>query len=143
MKKLNIICFLFVLSIGFISCNKESIAKRKIQGDWVLDEMRIVDGQGFTYYLDDVSGTLSLNFENNTSNGTASFQSESINNSLVYNTHFTGDSLELSLESNVLYMGENQERRTFSLILYNSNDLVLEYYDFMSYQLRKYIFTRN
>jgi len=143
MKKLNIIGFLFLLSIGFISCNKDTRTKRKIQGDWVLKEMRIVDGQGFTYYLDNVSGNLNLNFENSTSDGIASFQSESINNSQVYYTHFTGDSLELSLESNVLYMGENQEYRAFSLILFNSKDLVLEYYDFLSYQLRKYIFTRN
>ena len=35
----------------------------------MLEEMRIIDGQGFTYYLSDVSGDLSLNFENNSSDG--------------------------------------------------------------------------
>lgn len=141
--KLKIFSFLFVLCIVLFSCNKTSRVEKRIQGDWVLEEMRIIDGQGFTYYLSDVSGELSLNFENNSSDGGATFQNESINNGQLFTTHFSGDSLELSLESNVLYIGENQERRAFSLILYNSNDLVLEYYDFLSYQLRKYIFTRN
>ena len=105
--------------------------------------MRIIDGQGFTHYLDAVSGSLSLDFDNQISEGLVSFQIESINNNQLFTNNFSGDSLEYNADLNVLYIGENQERRVFSLILHNSRDLVIEYYDLLSYQLRKFIFTRS
>lgn len=138
---------LFVLSILFFfcltSCSKEVRVQNKIQGSWMLEEMRIVDGQGFTHYLDGVSGSLILNFDSNISEGAATFHNDFISNGLIFTNDFAGDSLELIVDQKVVYIGSNQNRNPFSLILYNSNDLVLEYYDFSSYQLRKFIFTRN
>ena len=125
------------------SCTKSKRVERKIQGEWVLKEMRIIDGQGFTHYLDAVSGSLTLDFDNQISEGLVSFQIESINNNQLFTNNFSGDSLEYNADLNVLYMGENQERRVFSLILHNSRDLVIEYYDLLNYQLRKFIFTRS
>jgi len=133
---------LFLCCLG-VSCTKSKRVERKIQGEWVLKEMRIIDGQGFTHYLDAVSGSLSLDFDNQISEGLVSFQIESINNNQLFTNNFSGDSLEYNADLNVLYMGENQERRVFSLILHNSRDLVIEYYDLLNYQLRKFIFTRS
>ena len=129
--------------LGFFACTKSKRVERKIQGEWVLKEMRIKEGQGFTHYLDSVSGSLSLDFDNQISEGLVSFQIESINNNQLFTNNFSGDSLEYNADLNVLYMGENQKRRVFSLILYNSRDLVIEYYDLLNYQLRKFIFTRS
>ncbi len=134
---------LFLSCLGVFSCTKSKRVERKIQGEWVLKEMRIIDGQGFTHYLDAVSGSLSLDFDNQISEGLVSFQIESINNNQLFTNNFSGDSLEYNADLNVLYMGENQERRVFSLILHNSRDLVIEYYDLLNYQLRKFIFTRS
>ena len=134
---------LFLCCLGVFSCTKSKRVERKIQGEWGLKEMRIIDGQGFTHYLDAVSGSLTLDFDNQISEGLVSFQIESINNNQLFSNNFSGDSLEYNADLNVLYMGENQERRVFSLILHNSRDLVIEYYDLLSYQLRKFIFTRS
>ena len=134
---------LFLCFLGVFSCTKSKRVERKIQGEWVLKEMRIIDGQGFTHYLDAVSGSLSLDFDNQMSERLVSFQIESINNNQLFTNNFSGDSLEYNADLNVLYMGENQERRVFSLILHNSRDLVIEYYDLLNYQLRKLIFTRG
>lgn len=134
---------LILCCLGVFSCTKSKRVERKIQGEWVLKEMRIIDGQGFTHYLDAVSGSLTLDFDDQISEGLVSFQIESINNNQLFTNNFSGDSLEYNADLNVLYIGENQERRVFSLILHNSRDLVIEYYDLLSYQLRKFIFTRS
>ena len=134
---------LIVCCLGVFACTKTKRVECKIQGEWVLKEMRIIDGQGFTHYLDAVSGSLYLDFDNEISEGLVSFQIESINNNQLFINNFSGDSLEYNADLNVLYMGENQERRVFSLILHNSRDLVVEYYDLLNYQLRKFIFTRG
>ena len=134
---------LFLCCFGVFSCTKSKRVERKIQGEWVLKEMRIIDGQGFTHYLDAVSGSLTLDFDDQISEGLVSFQIESINNNQLFTNNFSGDSLEYNADLNVLYMGENPERRVFSLVLHNSRGLVIEYYDLLNYQLRKFIFTRS
>lgn len=134
---------LFLCCLGFFACTKSKRVERKIQGEWVLKEMRIIDGQGYTHYLEAVSGSLTLDFDNHISEGLVSFQIESINNNQLFTNNFSGDSLEYNADLNVLYMGENQDHRVFSLILHNSRDLVIEYYDLFSYQLRKFIFKRS
>jgi len=51
--------------------------------------------------------------------------------------------LDVNSDLEVLNLYVNQERVPFSLVLFNSDDLVIEYYDFPNYQLRKFIFSRN
>ena len=85
---------LFLCSLGVFSCTKSKRVERKIQGEWVLKEMRIIDGQGFTHYLDAVSGSLTLDFDDQISEGLVSFQIESINNNQLFTNNFSGDSLE-------------------------------------------------
>ena len=132
----------FVLSLVF-SCSKQKRIQNKISGKWELREMRIVNGQGFTYYLENVEGELDLNFENNTSSGVVFFQNDDVANGQAYSIDFEGDSLDVNSDLEVLNLYVNQERVPFSLVLFNSDDLAIEYYDFPNYQLRKFIFSRN
>jgi len=143
MSKLKVLfLFTFILSI-LVSCSKQQRIENKISGNWVLEEMRIVDGQGFTYYLNNVEGELNLNFEENTSSGVVFFQNDEVANGQVYSIDFEGFWLDVNSNLEVLNLAVNQEIVPFSLVLFNSKDLVIEYYDFSNYQLRKFIFTRN
>ena len=143
MSKLNRL-FLFILLLSFVfSCSKQTRIENKISGKWILEEMRIVDGQGFTYYLDNVGGELDLNFDENTSSGMVFFQSNDVANGQAYSIDFKGNILDIDSDLEVLNLYVNQEIVPFSLVLFNSKDLVIEYYDFPNYQLRKFIFKRN
>jgi len=143
MSKLKVLfLFTFILSI-LVSCSKQQRIENKISGNWVLEEMRIVDGQGFTYYLNNVEGELNLNFEENASSGVVFFQNDEVANGQVYSIDFEGFSLDVNSNLEVLNLAVNQGIVPFSLVLFNSKDLVIEYYDFSNYQLRKFIFTRN
>ena len=143
MIKLKVL-FLSVIVLSLVfSCSKQKRIQNKISGKWVLEQMRIVDGQGFTYYLDNVEGELDLNFEGDASLGVVLFQSDDVANGQTYSIDFDGELLEIDSDLEVLNLHINQDRVPFSLVLFNSNDLVIEYYDFPNYQLRKFIFTRN
>ena len=143
MSKLKVLfLFTFILSI-LVSCSKQQRIENKISGNWVLEEMRIVDGQGFTYYLNNVEGELNLNFEENASSGVVFFQNDEVANGQAYGIDFEGFWLDVNSNLEVLNLAVNQEIVPFSLVLFNSKDLVIEYYDFSNYQLRKFIFTRN
>ena len=143
MIRLKSLSPIFILAFMLLSCGKQKRVEKRIDGYWEVEEMRVIDGQGFTHYISDIVGGLSLDFDNEISYGSVSFETQNINNGQVFICDFSGDSLELDLGKNVLYMGEQENRRSYSLILYTPKDLVLEYYDFSHYQLRKYIFRKN
>ena len=71
------------------------------------------------------------------------FQNDEVANGQVYSIDFEGFWLDVNSNLEVLNLAVNQEIVPFSLVLFNSKDLVIEYYDFSNYQLRKFIFTRN
>lgn len=141
--RLRPLSLIFILPLIILSCGKQKRIEKRLNGYWEIEEMRVVDGQGFTHYISDAVGFLSLNFDNETSNGSVSFQTQNINNGQLFFCDFSGDSLELATDDNILFMGNNENRTSYSLILHTPKDLVLEYYDFSHYQLRKYIFRKN
>ena len=141
--KIKRLCNLFVLIAVVMSCSKQKRIENRLDGYWEVEEMRVIDGQGFTHYIGNAVGGISLNFDSNTSDGLVSFQTQYINEGQVFPFDFSGDSLILDLEKEALIMGENDNRTTFSIVMHTPKDLVLEYYDFNHYQLRKYIFRKN
>ena len=109
MSKLKVLfLFTFILSI-LVSCSKQQRIENKISGNWVLEEMRIVDGQGFTYYLNNVEGELNLNFEENASSGVVFFQNDEVANGQVYSIDFEGFWLDVNSNLEVLNLAVNQE----------------------------------
>ena len=143
MMRLKGISVLLILASLIFSCGKQKRIENRIDGHWQIEEMRVIDGQGFTHYISNAIGEISLDFDSQISNGSVSFQTEYINGGQVFSCDFSGDSLILDLDDNVLFMGNNENRTSYSIILHTSKDLVLEYYDFSHYQLRKYIFRKD
>jgi len=141
--RLKPLSLIFILPLILLSCGKQKRIEKRLNGYWEIEEMRVIDGQGFTHYITDAVGFLILDFDNETSNGSLSFQTQNINNGQLFFCDFSGDSLELAIDDNILFMGNNENRTSYSLILHTPKDLVLEYYDFSHYQLRKYIFRKN
>ena len=141
--RLKPLSLIFILPVMILSCVRQQRVEKRIDGYWQIEEMRVIDGQGFTHYIIDAVGGLSLDFDNEISSGSVSFQTQNINNGQVFSHDFSGDSLVLDLVNDILFMGDNENRTSYSLILNTPKDLVLEYYDFNHYQLRKYIFRKD
>jgi len=141
MKHLPISIGLIILIIS--SCSKENRFINKLEGNWVLHEMRVVDGEGFTHYIDNPEGNLTLNFQNQISQGMATFYDEEISSGQLFSNDFSGDSVRLEVDNNLIYFGENDHRHSYSIILASSKDLILEYYDLGNFQMRKFIFARD
>ena len=141
--RLKPLSLIFILLIMIFSCIRQQRLEKRIDGYWQIEEMRVIDGQGFTHYISDAVGGLSMDFDNEVSYGSVSFQTQNINNGQVFLCDFSGDSLLLDVDNNILYLGDNENRNTFKLIMHTPKDLVLECYDFSHYQLIKYIFRKD
>tara|TARA_B100001059_G_C17325382_1_gene328608 strand:+ start:166 stop:513 length:348 start_codon:yes stop_codon:yes gene_type:complete len=114
-----------------------------MDGEWSLARIKVTDGQLVEHILEDVNGVLKLNFDTATSDGFISFELNINMQIYSFSVQFQGDDLRYILSSDELIMGSGDERMTYKVILLTKRDLVLEYYDVTSFQLRKFIFVKQ
>ena len=108
-------------------------------GDWSLARIKVTDGQLEEYILDDANGLLNLNFDAGKSDGFLSFSL----NIYTFSVDFQSEDLIYSFNSDELILGSGDDREAYKVILRTRRDLVLEYYDVSSFQLRKFVFVKQ
>ena len=136
---------LFLILIVFLfACSKENRAYNKLDGIWEVTQARIVDGQGFTFYDDSPTGTIEF-IENTkvcTANLTFSYENLSevpfiIYDTLDYNSatfvlNNKGEQLEVIKD----VFGSLSDK--FRIIVLTKDALVIEYYDYLNYKLKRF-----
>ena len=125
------------------SCSKENRYIRQMEGDWSLARIKVTDGQLAEHILEDVNGFLNLNFDAGSSDGFLSFDLNIDTGIYVFWVDFQSNDLIYSLNSDELIMGSDDQRITYKVILLTKRDLVIEYYDVPSFQLRKFVFVKQ
>ena len=134
----------FFLILVLYSCSKENRAYNKLVGIWEVTQARIVDGQGFTFYDESPIGTIEFQGDTKvcTSNLTFSYQNLSevpliIYDTLDYNSaafiiNNKGGELEVFQD----VFGSLSDK--FRIIVLTKDDLVIEYYDYLNYKLKRF-----
>ena len=136
---------LFLILIVFLfACSKEKQAYNKLDGIWEVTQARIVDGEGFSFYDYSPVGTIEF-IENTkvcTANLTFSYQNLSevpliIYGSLDYNSaafmiNTKGEQLE------IIQGGFGNFLDKFRIIVLTKDALVIEYYDYLNYKLKRF-----
>ena len=125
------------------SCSKENRYIRQMEGDWSLARIKVTDGQLAEHILEDVNGFLNLNFDAGSSDGFLSFDLNIDTGIYAFWVDFQSNDLIYSLNSDELIMGSGDQRITYKVVLLTKRDLVLEYYDVPSFQLRKFVFVKQ
>ena len=136
--------FFLILIVFLFACSKENRAYNKLDGIWEVTQARIVDGQGFTFYDDSPTGTIEFQGVTKvcTSNLTFSYQNLSevpliIYGSLDYNSatfvlNNKGEQLEVFQGA----FGSLSDK--FRIIVLTKDALVIEYYDYLNYKLKRF-----
>ncbi len=134
----------FFLILVLYSCSKENRAYNKLDGIWEVTQARIVDGQGFTFYDESPIGTIEFQGDTKvcTSNLTFSYQNLSevpliIYDTLDYNSaafiiNNKGGELEVFQD----VFGSLSDK--FRIIVLSKDALVIEYYDYLNYKLKRF-----
>ena len=134
----------FFLILVLYSCSKENRAYNKLDGIWEVTQARIVDGEGFSFYDYSPVGTIEF-IENTkvcTANLTFSYQNLSevpliIYDTLDYNSaafmiNNKGGELEVFQD----VFGSLSDK--FRIIVLTKDALVIEYYDYKNYKLKRF-----
>ena len=133
--------FLLCLLLG--ACSKEKRFVETAKGSWDLSRMMVTDGQLQETIIYDPQGEIHFNFQNSYVTGSCLFVIP-VNNVLSqFTMDFSSTALIYDSESQTLIFGQDQYQNTFKVILLTNRDLVLEYYDTLNFQLRKFVFVKQ
>ncbi len=130
------ICFLF-------SCTKEKKNDKLLNGDWKVTLVKIENGEGFSYEDTLPTGKLSFNSSDNYGLGKIDYRyrvlsGDYLKDSLtISSTHY-----EINSKKNRLYIIQNSDTTDFRIILLTPYDLQLEYYDFINFKLKRFVFQK-
>ena len=134
---------LFLILVLY-SCSKENRAYNKLEGIWEVTQARIVDGQGFTFYDDSPTGTIEFQSNTKVCSATFAFSYENLSevpliiyDTLDYNSAtFMINNKGVQLE--IFQGGFGSLSDKFRIIVLTKEALVIEYYDYLNYKLKRF-----
>ena len=136
--------FFLILIVFLFACSKENRAYNKLDGIWEVTQARIVDGQGFTFYDDSPSGTIEFQSNTKVCSATFAFSYENLSevpliiydtldyNSAAFMINNKGGELEVFQD----VFGSLSDK--FRIIVLTKDALVIEYYDYLNYKLKRF-----
>ena len=136
--------FFLILIVFLFACSKEKQAYNKLDGIWEVTQARIVDGQEFTFY--DYSPVGTVDFIENTkvctANLTFSFLYLSEVPLMIYDTlDYNSATFALNDKGEQLEIfqgGFGSLSDKFRIIVLTKDALVIEYYDYLNYKLKRF-----
>ena len=136
--------FFLILIVFLFACSKEKQVYNKLDGIWEVTQARIVDGQGFTFY--DVSPTGTIEFQSNTKvcSATFAFSYENLSEVplIIYDTlDYNSAAFMINnqgVELEVFQGGFGSLSDKFRIIVLTKDALVIEYYDYLNYKLKRF-----
>ena len=136
--------FFLILIVFLFACSKEKQAYNKLDGIWEVTQARIVDGEGFSFYDYSPVGTIEF-IENTkvcTSNLTFSYQNLSEVPLIIYDTlDYNSVAFMINTkggELEVFQGGFGSLSDKFRIIVLTKDALVIEYYDYLNYKLKRF-----
>ena len=132
-----------LLSISLLSCSKENRLENSLFGNWTLSRMQVTDGQLQQTIINGPVGEIYFNFQNAYVSGSCLFTLPDDGAIYQFEMDFSSPNLSLDANGQTLLFGQGEYQNTYKIILVTKRDLVLEYYDALNFQLRKFIFIKQ
>lgn len=139
---MKVLQFLFVFLL-FSSCSKEKRFEGDLDGSWELSRMMVTDGQLQEHIINNPKGDVDFNFQDLNVSGSCLFNIPIDTILYEFFIDFSGPDLISNIESRTLTFGLGTFQNNYQIILLTKRDLVLEYYDDLNFQLRKFIFIKQ
>ncbi len=135
---------IFIFSLFLISsCSKEKSTLKKLNGVWEITNARIEDGEGFSFYTSSVSGTMEIDSEAKVCSALLAFSYENLSElpTIIYDTlkyNSAPFSLNNSEELEVFPSGLGGTSDKFRIIALTKGNLIIEFYDYPNYKLKRF-----
>ncbi len=135
---------LFATFILFVSCSKEKYLDKKMDGNWTVNLIRIVDGEGFMYFDSLPNGSFTFNSDLKTISANVSYRYINLNGFTIKDT-FKLDQEKYIFNSKLdrIFFRQNLDSIDARVILITKESMELEYYDLSKYKLVRFILSKD
>ncbi len=135
---------LFATLILFVSCSKEKYLDKKMDGNWTVNLIRIVDGEGFMYFDSLPNGSFTFNSDLKTISANVSYRYINLNGFTIKDT-FKLDQEKYIFNSKFdrIFFRQNLDSIDARVILITKESMELEYYDLSKYKLVRFILSKD
>jgi hypothetical protein len=136
---MRISIYIVLLSLLVFGCQKQKTQLKRINGMWEVKLVRVLDGEGFTFYDSIPQGTLEINSEIKNITGRVDFDynffgiNQVQDSFVVEQAHF-----DMSEDGAHLIVQRATDTIDIRVLLSSKNELEFEYYDFQQYRLRRF-----
>ena len=136
---MRITIYIVLLSFLVFGCQKQKTQLKRINGMWEVKLVRVLDGEGFTFYDSIPQGTLEINSEIKNITGRVDFDynffgiNQVQDSFVVEQAHF-----DMSEDGAHLIVQRATDTIDIRVLLSSKNELEFEYYDFQQYRLRRF-----
>ena len=123
------------------SCSKEKSAYNKLDGIWEVTEARIEDGEGFAFYTSAVSGTMEIESDAKVCSALLAFSYENLSEVpfTIYDTlEYINATFTLNNSGEQLEVFHNGVSDKFRIFVLTKDALLIEYYDYLNYKLKRF-----
>jgi hypothetical protein len=128
------------------SCSKEKRAYNKLDGIWEITNARIEDGEGFAFYTSAVSGTMEIQSDAKVCSTLIAFSYENLSELpfTIYDTlEYINATFTLNNSGEQLEVFHDGVSDKFRIIELTKDDLIIEFYDYPNYKLKRFTFRKK
>jgi hypothetical protein len=136
--------YIIVLLLFFTACQKQKAQLKRIDGSWNVELVRILDGEGFTFYDSVPVGEIVISSDSKKMNGRIDldysyFGLNQVQDSFVVtNAHF-----DINEAGDHLLVKRLTDTIDVRILLSSKKNLELEYYDYNQYRLRRFVLRKR
>ncbi len=140
--RLNFI--LFATLILFVSCSKEKQLDKKMDGNWAVNLIRIIEDEGFMYFDSLPNGSFTFNSDLKTISANVTYRYVNLNGFTIKDT-FKLDQEKYIFNSKFdrIFFRQNLDSINARVILLTKESMGLEYYDLSKYKLVRCILSKD
>lgn len=138
MKQIAAVALMLIL----FACSKYARNEKRLPGTWIVDVVRIEDGEGFIFYDSLPTGSFSIDAAQikGKANYTYSYFGQyDVSDSVV----FDQSSCALSSNGEQLLIARDTDTLQAKIIVLTKKHLTFEYYDYLQYRLKRFSCTRK
>jgi len=128
------------LILFLAACQKQKAQLKRIDGTWNVELVRILDGEGFTFYDSVPVGEIIISSDSKKMNGRIDldysyFGLNQVQDSFVVtNAHF-----DINESGDHLLVNRLTDTIDIRILLSSKKNLEIEYYDYNQYRLRRFV----
>jgi hypothetical protein len=124
-----------------VGCSKKNDSKL-LEGSWKIKEVRIEDGEGFTYFSKNVDGNISFKLRAQKITAQVDYSFINIQGATINDNVAWIDASFEKIESDYLSILEEGNSFKMRIMLITKKALMTEYYDVTRYRLIRFVCVR-